>query len=588
MTRRWASIAGVLWFVAVHAGASARGPEVLTLDPSVRAAAMGGCGAALGDDSAAGFSNPAAIQRLDRPDVFFSHTDWGEEQSFETVALARPFWWGGRRTWSASIALLHSTPLDLVSEDAPVGRASAQEGWIGLGFAQPLGPGAAGLRLKGLRQSLSSRSGDTVALDAGFRERWEGRRVEVGATLLNAGPAIDWGGRSTPLPLALAVGAVWSPRRLPRCRLAVQGDFPAGAAVVGRAGLEWRSEERRTFRTSLRAGGSTGEGAFTGGIDPSLGGGVEHGAWTVNYAFLPRASGASVHRLDFGVRLGRPLAAEARREERIAGVRDAMAAGRWIDARANVNALLAESPREGALRALAREVEQGFNDSLDPAALRERAREAEKAGRLDESLASYRLLRALQPDDVAAGAASLELERRIRGEQESMARRKLAESRRRDAARWARWAREDMEKSRWRAAHAKWRRVLAWNPVDEDARRGLARCRAVLWDEAEARRRSGQDDDAESLYAEILAGGEDPAARERMAAIETARREKRRNLAQERWEAGMAAYAERRWDDAERLFREVLTADPDDKRARRALERVTEEQRRRGRTERER
>jgi tetratricopeptide (TPR) repeat protein len=264
--------------------------EFLTLGASPRALAMGGAGAAQGDDALSAFWNPAAVGGLDRHDVSFAHARWLEQFRYQALGWAGPL----ASRWAGGVSVLHISRGGIQGFDdggAPSGELDVS-GMAAAGtLVHDVGPwfGGArdrthfGLSAKFVREDLSAVTASGAALDAGFRalpysapQNWLVDRVQVGVSVANLGPAVKFERDEEALPLVYRAGVAvrgWA-RSLTAAAdyekpLRDPGSARFGAeyrvlnALALRAGYRWALKDNRR---SLQAGYHLGLGFQIGDL----------------------------------------------------------------------------------------------------------------------------------------------------------------------------------------------------------------------------------------------------------------------------------------------------------------------------------
>lgn len=208
----------VLTLVGVSSAASnagTAGAQFLKLGAGSRAGAMGEAGVAVGGDAFAVYHNPAALVRLERPQVGGSHTSLFQGITYQTLALAYPF---GRNAVGLGIFYLGVGDIDRRTGDstAPVGTFNAADAAYVASYAHAFSEKLSlGINGKLITQSIDSHSGNAFAADLGalYRLNPESERsISVGASIRNAGSDIGYvSSAHDPLPTSAHAGIFTRP-----------------------------------------------------------------------------------------------------------------------------------------------------------------------------------------------------------------------------------------------------------------------------------------------------------------------------------------------------------------------------------------
>lgn len=190
-----------------HAGSGTDAASFLKLEPSARAAAIGGGFVALSNDSSAIFYNPAGLALLTRREILISHNEYIENINNETLAYVWPLNGPVNLSFGANM-LLTGDMQKYDSDGVGIGNYSANEGFIvggaGGSVTKAIKVGGA---VKMIYQSIGSRSARTYAADGGVIYRGENIRIGVAAQ--------NWGGKlklyeqSSALPCSYTAGVAY-------------------------------------------------------------------------------------------------------------------------------------------------------------------------------------------------------------------------------------------------------------------------------------------------------------------------------------------------------------------------------------------
>lgn len=553
---------------------SSSGPEILKGGSTVRAAGMGGAFVAVADDVGALYGNPAGLGQIDRQVFGFMHIADATDQTQNDLAYVRPVWWGNdRRTLGMRVSRLSYGSFDIVREGAADGSADPYEAVAAISYGQMWGSVMAGTTLKGVFQDLHTDRAGTWAMDAGLLGmagplRW-------GVSLLNAGPPLNYGATRIPLPLLLQGGlSGYFPLRgdVHRLLLTAQVDAPNDDKAALRAGLEYHHRATANSFLSARAGYSPDSGNGLGGI--VWGFGLSWGMCTINYAYLSNELIGPGHRMDFSWRFGSRLAQEIRRDELMDQANGFLRSGRVLDAQKAVGEVLALSPNHGPGKALAREIERRISESLEPEALFLQGRRAFEEGHFSLAVEIFSKLILVDPARGNAQEWLKKSEVQLVKARKNRLQADIAKAREREKKEGFAHASQCMKEGRWEEALDHWRRVKA---LGGDVATEIARCQTELYSGGEKAEREGDLVTAIGLFESVSRDDGFRDAKARATRLSRELRAKRDVVVEQKYREAVALYSERKFDDAGRLFKEILTLDPDHKAARQALDHIQAE-----------
>ncbi|MEE3258281.1 MAG: PorV/PorQ family protein [Candidatus Latescibacterota bacterium] len=277
------------WPIAAHAA----GLPSLRLSGGARSAALAEAATALPDAQAL---NPAALQTHGKS-AAFSHGAWIQDISQDYLHLT---WTRGQGVWGLSGQLWQTDDLERRTGPSaePLGRFGVYEGAAGLSYARTMDRMRLGLRLKFIRQSISTQNASGGAADLGLVYALN-THLHLGATLRNLGGMGQLDRHETDLPLEIRLGFAYAGRvskmgaarsdAAPRLLLAFAAQQARGGDLTLHLGGEYRAGER----LRLRAGYQNAENRSL-----SAGLGLITGRWVVDYAYVPFSSGlGNAHRL---------------------------------------------------------------------------------------------------------------------------------------------------------------------------------------------------------------------------------------------------------------------------------------------------
>ncbi len=169
----------------------------LEIEPSARIAGMGNAGVALGSGLDGVYYNAAAIGRIERFGISFSHSAWLADISHDYVVGAFPLGkWGNT---FVSVTALNSGDIDVRTENQPLGTGEVfrvSDVAIGLGYGMAITDRfTGGIQINYLQETIwhSSMSAATVSIGTLYRTSEKG--FHLGASLSNFGTQGGFSGR---------------------------------------------------------------------------------------------------------------------------------------------------------------------------------------------------------------------------------------------------------------------------------------------------------------------------------------------------------------------------------------------------------
>jgi len=212
---------------AVNSRAGTSGAQFLKLGAGARAGGMADTFAALADDAAAAYYNPAGLTHLQGTQLAGAHNSYFEGMSYEVMDFAVPFGREAgysRHVVAAGIYYLSVGDIERRTSDStdPTGTFSAADGAYGLTYAHAFDRRlSVGLTGKYIAQTIDSYNARTFAADAAalYQVNPDGARpVSVAAVVKNMGDKANGyvSGTGDPLPLGVTLAAACRvfPKRL--------------------------------------------------------------------------------------------------------------------------------------------------------------------------------------------------------------------------------------------------------------------------------------------------------------------------------------------------------------------------------------
>ncbi len=170
--------------------------QVLLIEPSARAAAMGNAGAAMDDEIVAAYYNPAAIGQQSGYGAQFSHSEWlaGIDYNYAAASLQM----GEIGNLFISATSLNSGEIDVRTPEQPLGtgaRYTVSNLALGLGYGRQLSDRfSLGVQLSFLQETIWHSSLSTFALNVGTIYRLAENGLRIGASISNFGLQTGYSG----------------------------------------------------------------------------------------------------------------------------------------------------------------------------------------------------------------------------------------------------------------------------------------------------------------------------------------------------------------------------------------------------------
>ena len=564
-------------------GAQTSGPAILDWNPSVRAEGVGGAYVGLSDDAGALFWNPAGLGQVERSEMAFGYSSEYGEQTRGDVRLVYPVWWGReRRTWGVRLAYASVNPFELTENGVSGETVHPQDFVLGISYEQPLGPLFVGGTLKGVRQDISVDAASTWATDLGLFGR--GNRFRWGVSMTNLGPALKTNTGSLDLPLHFLGGGSWVFLQRKKgghtdTGLAVfQLDAPLLDALRPQVGIEWVRRWKNQTEIAGRMGYRSLEGDTSWMDKLTFGLGFSRDPFGINYAYLSQDDLGATHRFEVSWRFGAPLEQEQRRNTLLKEAESLFEEGRMVRARASVEEVLVLSPKNGRARVLRKKIGSRIATSLDPETLFILGDQAYSEGRYEQAVDLFRRLTEQAPQYPEARERLEKAEEQAGAARLREAEVRVKEERAREIRSRRSRAQKLMAQKKWREAIGAWGKVLELVPGDPFAMKGLGECREGAYQAASDLQRKGEWGAAIEFYKEAQEGIPSyKGSQEKIDSLAMAMESRGKEEAQRLYERGMAAYSAKDYEKARRLFEQAITANPNDKKVTKALERLKEE-----------
>lgn len=196
------AIAVALLFVPSHSQVSKVGTvgfKFLDIGVGGRAQAMGEAYAALGNDAAAVFWNPAGIANVQGGDLFAGYTSWPADINLYSVALAYKTNMPaiGPSTMAFSGTLLNTGLMNRTTEYDPDGDFSGTFGYEDYSFGLTMGKYltdrfAIGATVKMIHEKIADWDKNSWAVDIGTYYETGFKSIRIGMSIMNFGPDVTF------------------------------------------------------------------------------------------------------------------------------------------------------------------------------------------------------------------------------------------------------------------------------------------------------------------------------------------------------------------------------------------------------------
>jgi hypothetical protein len=284
----------------------------LAVDPSARAAAMGGSFVSMKDDPNVLFYNPASLGTLSMPRLSVSYIKYFMDVNAGSLSYGTTL--EGIGTIGVGLLYMNYGSFDRTDEALNVlGTFGAKEIAAIAGIATQYDENIlVGANVKYIYSSLAEFTSTALALDAGFLIEIPSQNLSIGGSVLNIGGQLtSYASTSENLPLDVTIGITKRPQHLPVLlnlvfhRLNERTDtfverfnaFTAGAEFLMSEAVRIRAGYNNKQRKDLKMGTSAG----LAGI--SLGGGIVLKNYQIDYAFNSFGKIGGLHRFSIGINL---------------------------------------------------------------------------------------------------------------------------------------------------------------------------------------------------------------------------------------------------------------------------------------------
>ncbi len=271
--------------------------DFLNIGVSVRQYSLANAGLALDNGVASAYANPAGLAYIDRSGVSLMHNLWYQDIAYDYLGAAIPL--GAKGALAFSLTYLHMGQIAAYDEyDQPIGNLSpySMAGIISYGrrVSDKLNLGLSG---KLITEKIADIRATGMAVDIGGRLGIG--NFEIGAAIVNLGPAMKYAEQSFKLPMSGLVSIAYNLPTLPTS-LVAGVKAPFADVAVGSAGIEYRATDFLYLRTGYSASSAAPSDK---GFD--LGLGVAFLGGSLDYAYSPGKYFDGTHAFSFTFSFGR-------------------------------------------------------------------------------------------------------------------------------------------------------------------------------------------------------------------------------------------------------------------------------------------
>jgi hypothetical protein len=281
------------------------GAVFLKVDPYAESAAYGSANIARASHGRAVHFNPAGLSRMRHAESNFTQFNMIADITYNNLSLATPVFedWGGFGLSATSVNYgdIDRTTINSNNNPNRQGTFGADDLSLSGAYGFPITDSVSlGLTYKYIRQTIGSFESTSQAFDAGMTIRSGIKGLQFGLSARNIGGEVKFNEESDPLPTTYGAGVNFrTPVRWGADEFSIGGQFvwatDAEPHLAG--GLEYTIAEIVSLRTGYNGGPDAGDGF-------SLGGGVNVGDFSVDYAFVPMGELGNNQRLTLTYEFG--------------------------------------------------------------------------------------------------------------------------------------------------------------------------------------------------------------------------------------------------------------------------------------------
>ncbi len=294
-----------------RAAVGTAGSEFLLMDASARGIAMGGAMAAVTDDAASLYWNPAGLAQIPRMSATFMHAQYAADITSDAGAYAARL--NDTSVLGAGVRYLDGGSIEQTDINGLAGGTFHPRSYVGeVGWGQSIYDlsdsemdVAMGVAARVIRTDLGLKTANGYAADFGVQSRFYASALtyDVSAVIQNLGKGQKFDQVRDTLPTRIHLAGAVRPIK----PLTLTGEIiaPINNAPYGALGAEWELEIARDVKGSARAGFNSLTMESLGIASTlSLGFGVKLTNLSFDYAFVPMgALGTATHRISLSFNL---------------------------------------------------------------------------------------------------------------------------------------------------------------------------------------------------------------------------------------------------------------------------------------------
>ena len=274
------------------AGTGTSGANFLDIPVGAEPAALGSAYTARAETAYATLWNPAALARLQTPEVSAMHLSYLDSISYDHLGVAVPVMFGDEKTgFGVAMQSLGSGQIERRLIDGTAsGSFSTKSSAYTFGVGQALGSELAlGGSLKEITEKIDSASGSAFAADLGALY-YPTKRWSLGATLQNIGSRLKLVSQANPLPLQGHLGVAW--RAGTDWMISTEAVYRRDGPGSGHFGVEWSPATAYVIRTGYQTS-HTKELGFVSGLTAGLA--LRFWGQEIAYAWVPFGELGNTH-----------------------------------------------------------------------------------------------------------------------------------------------------------------------------------------------------------------------------------------------------------------------------------------------------
>ena len=289
----------VLVLLATPISISASGTvsaDFLNIGVSAQQASLGGAAAALSNDIASTYFNPAGLSAVERSGINFMHNMWYQDISYEFMGAAFPLNSGS--TVGFSLSYLHMGKIDVYNiYDQQDGTISPYSMAGILSYSRAITPHFyVGLSGRYILEKIAEVEATGFGFDAGAQ--YTLNTFTFGLVANNIGPSMKYETESFSMPSSFSLGAAYANSSWP-VTLVVGAKVPFAGDVAVATGIEYRPADFLALRSGFE--GLNGPNAAHGS---NFGLGFLLGGVNIDYAFNPGGDLGRTHFFSFTFSFG--------------------------------------------------------------------------------------------------------------------------------------------------------------------------------------------------------------------------------------------------------------------------------------------